>query len=80
MGDDFKALRSIASKLIAQADAGELAAIKELADRIDGKVPQGLQHSGEDGGAIETKSVSDFELARWMALELAKAAKAATKS
>ena len=38
LGDDSKALRSVARKLIAQADSGDMQAIKELADRLDGKV------------------------------------------
>lgn len=38
-GDDHKALRMIASALIVKASEGDMQAIKELADRIDGKVP-----------------------------------------
>lgn len=41
-GDNPMALRSIAKALIAKAEAGDMAAIKEFADRMDGKVPQGL--------------------------------------
>ena len=41
-GADHKALRAIAQKLIAQAETGDLAAIKELADRVDGKPRQQL--------------------------------------
>ena len=47
-GENAKALRTIARKLISQAENGDLAAIKELADRVDGKVPQGII-GGEDG-------------------------------
>ena len=40
-GDDNKALRAIARNLIAQAQAKVgLAAIKEVADRLDGKATQ----------------------------------------
>lgn len=46
-GDDHKALRMIAAKLIEKATEGDMQAIKELADRTDGKVPQGIV--GEDG-------------------------------
>lgn len=46
-GDDHKALRMIAAKLIEKATEGDMQAIKELADRTDGKVPQGI--TGEDG-------------------------------
>jgi hypothetical protein len=43
-GKDHKALRTIARNLIGLAsdDGGKLEAIKELADRLDGKVPQAV--------------------------------------
>lgn len=43
IGEDHKALRAIARKLIEAAmTEGKLDAIKELADRTDGKVPQAI--------------------------------------
>jgi hypothetical protein len=41
-GEDHKLLREIAAKLIDLARNGDLAAIRELADRSDGKVPQAI--------------------------------------
>lgn len=41
-GGNPKALRNIAKALIAQAEAGDMQAIKEFADRIDGKAVQQL--------------------------------------
>lgn len=41
-GEDHKALRAIAAKLIDKALEGDMQAIKELADRTDGKVPQAI--------------------------------------
>lgn len=41
-GTDHKALRAIAARLIAMAEAGDMQAIKELADRTDGKSVQQL--------------------------------------
>lgn len=41
-GDDSKALRLVAQALIAKAMDGDMQAIKELADRTDGKVPQAV--------------------------------------
>ena len=41
-GEDQRALRSIARRLIAKAEEGDLIAVKEIADRMDGKVPQAL--------------------------------------
>lgn len=45
-GEDRKALRAVAARLLKKAEEGDMNAIKELADRVDGKVPQGLDHSG----------------------------------
>lgn len=42
-GDDERALREIASTLIAEARSGNLQAIKEIADRLGGKPAQALQ-------------------------------------
>lgn len=39
-GEDHKALRAIAAKLITMASSGDMQAIKELADRTDGKSVQ----------------------------------------
>lgn len=41
-GDNSKALRNIAKKLIAQAESGDMQAIREFADRLDGKAVQQL--------------------------------------
>lgn len=51
IGPDHKALRAVARRLIqmAMADDSKLDAIRELADRVDGKVPQAIiGDSGED--------------------------------
>lgn len=44
--DDPKRLDRIALKLLGLAEAGDVQAIREVADRLDGKVPQG--HGGDD--------------------------------
>lgn len=41
-GSDKTKLRAVADALVAKAISGDVAAIKEIADRIDGKVPQAL--------------------------------------
>ena len=41
-GDDRKKLREVAKVLIARAMAGDVKAITEIADRMDGKVPQAV--------------------------------------
>lgn len=48
-GEDHKALRGIARKLIDKADSGDLAAIVELANRTDGKPAQQLNLADVDG-------------------------------
>lgn len=51
--NDFKSLRKIARGLLAKGSEGDVAAIKEIADRLDGKVAQ--PHAGADGESpIET--------------------------
>jgi hypothetical protein len=42
-GEDLKALREIADVLIGEAKAGNIQAIRELADRLDGKPVQQLE-------------------------------------
>jgi hypothetical protein len=43
-------LRDVADSLVKEAIDGNINAIKEIADRLDGKVPQGI--AGEDGAPI----------------------------
>jgi hypothetical protein len=45
-GIDLKKLREIARMHIEKAAAGDMQAIKELADRLDGRPAQILEHSG----------------------------------
>lgn len=41
-GSDKTKLRAVADALVDKAIAGDVAAIKEVADRLDGKVPQAV--------------------------------------
>ncbi len=43
----IEALDELAEKLLANCDSGDMAALRELGDRIDGKPSQELQHSGD---------------------------------
>jgi hypothetical protein len=54
-GGDPKPLRRIARKLLAKAEEGDVHAIREVADRLDGKVPQAI--SGEDGAPVSVRFV-----------------------
>ena len=51
-GIDLKKLREIARAHIEKAAAGDMQAIKELADRLDGRPAQILEHSGPDSEPI----------------------------
>lgn len=53
-------LDEIADQVVNRARAGDKDAWKEVADRMDGKVPQGLEHSGPDGGQIEQSLAVTF--------------------
>ena len=45
----LEALDELAEKLLVQVDEGDVTAIKELGDRIEGKVPQAIVGPGADG-------------------------------
>lgn len=65
-------LDDIALALFTEAKGGNVAAMKELADRTDGKVAQGLEHSGPDGEPMN-KEITDQELCRIIAHIMLKA-------
>jgi hypothetical protein len=51
-GEDMKKLREIARVHIARCEAGDMQAIKELANRLDGRPAQILEHNGPDSHPI----------------------------
>ncbi len=51
LAKDRPALDRVAIKLIAMAEGGDMEAIRELANRLDGRVPQAIV--GEDGGPMQ---------------------------
>lgn len=55
-------LRTIAEKLVEAAESGEAWAIREIADRVDGKPMQAIEHSGEIGDG-STKDQRDAAFA-----------------
>lgn len=57
--DDGKKLRAAAESLLTQAASGEAWAIRELADRLDGKSQAHV--------SVETKNVSDLSLSELVA-------------
>jgi len=58
-GEDHKKLRTIARKLLEKAESGDLAAIKEIADRLDGKSSQSHELGGQGGQPIQIVISSD---------------------
>lgn len=51
-------LRAVANRLVKEAISGDVAAAKEIADRVDGKVPQAQIHQGdEDGGPVRVTKI-----------------------
>ena len=56
-GNDPRHLRAIARKLIEMAEGGDLQAIKEVADRLDGKCAQTIER-----GDVTVEVLSDLEL------------------
>lgn len=56
--DDYKSLRKIAEALVAKAMEGDMAAISEVANRLDGKPLQAVE-IGEPG---DFEALSDADL------------------
>lgn len=54
---DAERLRKIAETLLDKAAEGDMAAIKELGDRLDGKASQQLQVTGADDGPLQVQIV-----------------------
>jgi hypothetical protein len=56
-GNDPRHLRAIARKLIEMAEGGDLQAIKEVGDRLDGKPSQVIER-----GDVQVEMLTDREL------------------
>lgn len=54
--DDPQALEKLADKLIAQVEAGDVGAIKEFGDRVDGKVAQPIA-GDDDSPAVKIETI-----------------------
>ncbi len=59
--DDPQALEKLADKLLNQVDAGDVAAMREFGDRIDGKVAQAIIGGDEDDNPVAV-TVTRIEL------------------
>lgn len=56
-GRPIPRLRAVADALVLKAMSGDVAAIKEVADRLDGKVPQGLIGGADDDPPIQITEI-----------------------
>ena len=50
--DGGKALDQLARALVQKGYEGDVSALKEVGDRLDGKATQGIEHKGHDGGPL----------------------------
>jgi ribosomal protein L17 len=55
LAEDAKNLRAIADALVTKATEGDVAAIREIGDRLDGKAVQSVEMGGVDGGPIKAR-------------------------
>jgi len=62
-GDGIKALDDLAEKLLVKAEEGDMSALKELGDRLEGKPAQSLALTGELSLTKKAADLSDDELA-----------------
>ncbi|KGM34693.1 hypothetical protein [Inquilinus limosus] len=52
-----QALDQLADQLVAAGLGGDVSALKEIGDRLDGKPKQQVEHSGEDGGPLRVEVI-----------------------
>jgi hypothetical protein len=63
-------------RVCCESGAPAVSAANSILDRGYGKAPQSIEHTGKDGGPIQTESLSELELGRRLAFLLAKAKRA----
>lgn len=63
LAEDGKELRALAEKLIEQAKEGNIPALKEIGDRVDGKAAQQIDLANADGNPFVVKFESADEQA-----------------
>ncbi len=76
-GEKTKKLFALADALVTKALAGDVTALKEIGDRLDGKAVQGVELGGPDGGPVQVEDLTTTEAARRIAFILARAANVA---
>lgn len=76
LADDGKKLRTLAEKLVERAEGGDITALREIGDRIDGKPRQQMEVTGKDGADL-IPPTDTLEVARRLGFILATAAQKA---
>ena len=56
--DKWEALVTVAKKLVSEANEGNIQAIKEIADRLDGKPAQAVNLGDHEGNALTINLVT----------------------
>lgn len=56
--DGQKALVAIAEQMLQKADEGDMTAIKELGDRMDGRPHQSTSLEGPNGGPVQIEEIA----------------------
>ena len=74
-GSKTKRLQSVAEALVTKAEEGDVAAAKEIFDRVDGKVPQSHDIKKETTVTVYAEAISAFD--RWIAETSARGANGA---
>jgi len=69
-GQKTKKLYALADALVNRALKGDVGALKEIGDRLDGRSVQGVELGGPDGGPVQVEDVSLIEIARRLAFLL----------
>ena len=59
--DQIVALDELAGRLVDLGMQGDLAALKELGDRLDGKPAQGVELTGENGGPMQMAATINIQ-------------------
>jgi hypothetical protein len=61
--DGWTTMQLLAQQLVNEAMSGDIAALKEIGDRFEGKPKQQLEHTGVNDGPIRVTNLTDEELA-----------------
>jgi HPt (histidine-containing phosphotransfer) domain-containing protein len=75
-GEDARQLRKVARALLDTAASGDVQAIREVADRLDGKPAQAIEHTGDNQVYVVRMPAAVASLDDWdkHASEMVKAA------